>query len=473
MVKPDSLSTWQSRAMAVPEQFDLFLGGGRGGGKTHLLAALFLRHCEQHGENAKCLVVRKSFPALQDLETYLVNYFRAIYGTDLKTDSNRHRITLPNGALIQLDQLEREADFQKFQGKSFSHIAIDEAGQYASPALLDRLRSSLRAATNVPLRFIMLANPAGVGHGWLVRRHALQAPWKPYIDDATGFDFVTINSTYRDNEHIDRKRYEKNLMASCATDPELGKAWLTGDWSVIRGAYFSGVLDQSKVMIEPWPYLYERKEGRPQSKGYRTNGGAFNSRWKPYLSHDFGVSAPSITYLCVRATGEEAPDGIVYPRDSIILLDEVSITHPDDVNLGLGLNVEEQAERIKAMCDHWKVPASGVADDAIFNKTGSKSGSIAEEFQLAGVHFSKAKKGGRVAGWQTMRRLLANAGKPDIAGLYVSRLCTTWWQTVPTLPRDPRHPDDVDSTAADHAADACRYALLMHRHFYTPIKFAV
>jgi len=64
--------------MAVPEQFDLFLGGGRGGGKTHLLAALFLRHCEQYGENAKCLVVRRSFPALQDLEAEFLKYYRAI-----------------------------------------------------------------------------------------------------------------------------------------------------------------------------------------------------------------------------------------------------------------------------------------------------------------------------------------------------------------------------------------------------------
>ena len=54
--------------MAIPEQYDLFLGGGRGGGKSHLLASLFLRHCEQYGQDAKCLVVRKSFPGLQDIE---------------------------------------------------------------------------------------------------------------------------------------------------------------------------------------------------------------------------------------------------------------------------------------------------------------------------------------------------------------------------------------------------------------------
>lgn len=471
-LKPDQLSAWQSQAMAVPEQFDLFLGGGRGGGKTHLLAALFLRHCEQHGADAKCLVVRKSFPALQDLEAEFLKYFRSIYGTALKADGQKHRFTLPNGAVIQLDQLERESDFQKFQGKSFSHIAVDEVGQYPSPSLIDRLRSSLRAPTGVPVRFILIANPAGVGHAWLARRHALRTAWTPYTDEATDFDFVTISSTYRDNDFIDQERYAKNLLASCATDRELGKAWLTGDWSVLRGAYFSSVLDESRVMIEPWPYLKGGLSAEPTAKGYRINGARYNARWSAFLAHDFGVSAPSITYLCVKSTGELAPDGIAYPRGSIILLDEVSLTHPDDVSAGLGLTVPEQAERIKDMCAYWRVSAHGVADDAIFNKTGSQSGSIADEYRKAGVCFSRAHKGSRIAGWQTMRRLLADAGKPDVPGLYVSRNCRSWWETVPTLPRDPRRPEDVDSSAPDHAADACRYAITSSKPHNVTIQFA-
>ena len=39
------------------------------------------------------------------------------------------------------------------------------------------------------------------------------------------------------------------------------------------------------------------------------------------------------------------------------------------------------------------------------------------------VHFEPARKGDRVSGWHRMRRLLADAGKPDRPGLYVSRAC--------------------------------------------------
>ena len=65
----------------------------------------------------------------------------------------------------------------------------------------------------------------------------------------------------------------------------------------------------------------------------------------------------------------------------------------------------------------------------------------------------------RVSGWAKMRAMLDNAGKPDVAGLYVSARCEYFWATVPTLPRDSRRIEDVDSSAPDHAADAIRYAI--------------
>ena len=95
----------------------------------------------------------------------------------------------------------------------------------------------------------------------------------------------------------------------------------------------------------------------------------------------------------------------------------------------------------------------------MFARTGAGEGSIAAEFKRYRVRFRPARKGSRVAGWERMRRMLSDAGKVDRPALYVSRRCGEWWRTVPTLPRDPRKADDVDTRAADHAADACRYAL--------------
>lgn len=59
-----------------------------------------------------------------------------------------------------------------------------------------------------------------------------------------------------------------------------------------------------------------------------------------------------------------------------------------------------------------------------------------------------------------MRRLLEDAGKPDVPGLYISRACEYFWSTVPYLARDQKRVEDVDSSGPDHAADAVRYGCL-------------
>ena len=65
-----------------------------------------------------------------------------------------------------------------------------------------------------------------------------------------------------------------------------------------------------------------------------------------------------------------------------------------------------------------------------------------------------------ISAWQTVRRLLANAGKPDVPGLYVSGGCGYFWDTVPHLARDQKRIEDSDSSGQDHAAEACRYGIL-------------
>ena len=63
-----------------------------------------------------------------------------------------------------------------------------------------------------------------------------------------------------------------------------------------------------------------------------------------------------------------------------------------------------------------------------------------------------------------MRRVLQDAGKPDVPGLYIPRHCEYFWQTVPYLGRDPKRVEDVDSRGPDHAADAVRYGCLREHY---------
>jgi len=138
---------------------------------------------------------------------------------------------LPIGAYFEIAMLDEPAHYLRYQGRSFCWIAVDEASQYPDPQWIDRLRSNLRGAQGVPLRFSLAANPGEVGHAWVSARYVFadNAPWKPYEEKSSGRTFVSCPSTYLDNIHMDPDAYQRQLEASAASDPELGRAWLEGD----------------------------------------------------------------------------------------------------------------------------------------------------------------------------------------------------------------------------------------------------
>ena len=165
------LSDFQRRVLVTPEEFDIFLGGGRGGGKSFTLALLAMRHAELYGEEARILYLRQSFPGVADFVVLTRELFGKVYGTGARFNQSSHCWTLPTGSYFEINQLETAGDYQKFQGRSFSLLLIDECGQWADPALLDLLRSNLRGPEGVPVRVVIAANPGGPGHHWIAERY--------------------------------------------------------------------------------------------------------------------------------------------------------------------------------------------------------------------------------------------------------------------------------------------------------------
>lgn len=434
------LNEFQRRVMAVPEELDLFLGGGRGGGKSYALALLILRHVEQYGARGRVLYLRRTYKGLSDFELLTRELFGTVYGTAARYNGAEHVWHMPNGAYVELGQLETAADYAKYQGRSFTLLLVDEAGQFADPNLLDMLRSNLRGPQTVPIRMVIAANPGGVGHAWLAGRYVFKrGPWQLFHEPKSKRDWVYCPSTFANNQFIDRDQYKAQLSSACPDDPELLRAWMDGDWAVNRGAYFASVLDETRNAVAPWDALPEG--------------------WGAYLAHDFGSAAPSATYVFTVSPGEEV-NGTYYPRNSLIVVDELATNKRGSLNTGLGWTVPVLADAIHAMCNRWDIYPQGVADDACFARAGHDAGSIADEFEEYGVYFEPARKADRLTGWNRMRRLLAQAGALDRPGLYVARNCEYFWATVPSLPRDSKRIEDVDSTGPDHAADAVRYGCL-------------
>lgn len=436
-------TAYQARVLSVPENMDLFLGGGRGGGKSHCKALLILRHVEQYRERARVLYVRKTYKGLSDFELVLRQLFSAAYGSAASYNASEHIFRLPYG-YVELAQVDSFAAYDKVQGRSFTLILVDEITQWATPQVVDLLRSNLRGPKDLPLRTVFAGNPGGVGHQWVASRYVLSArPWVPFQTNA-GRPCVHAPSTFLDNPHLDGADYRQQLLAACAGDEELFRAWTEGDWAVARGAFFAGCLSPERCAIDRWK--------------------AVPHGWATFLAHDFGSSSPSATYLFARSSGAVGPDGHFYPRGSLVALDELATARPNRPTEGLGWTVPRLAEAIRDIAARWKVRPTGVADDAIFARArGHNAATIADEFSRSGVVFHPAGKGSRKAGWERMRTLLSQAGSPDKPGLYISRACDYAWDTLPVLPRDPRDIEDVDSSAADHAADALRYGVIWQR----------
>jgi hypothetical protein len=423
---------YQHAVLSVPETWNLMLAGGRGGGKSTAGLLLVLRHVEKYGSCARPLLIRETDKALEELETEMDKLLTAAYGRGVRRNRADHTFRLANGAIVELGHLQGPDAYKRYQGRSFTLLVVDEFGLFRDPRRVALLKSNLRAPEGIPLREVRSANPGGTLHAFIHQTYVAAAPaWHPFtVEDET---WVVCPSTLEDNPHLDHADYKRRLRAACGNDEELLKAWLTGDWNISRGAFFAGSIDEAVHMLPvAWPH-------------------PVTSVWRPYIAMDWGSAAPSVVYVCLRAPGDVGP----YPKDSLILLDELATVHPNDPNAGLGWPPGKLAEAIHEMCGLWGVKPYGVGDDA-----AGLQDTLLQVLQTHGIYLQRPRKE-RVAGWAAMRERLHNAkernGRP---GMWVSARCKYFWQTVPFIERDPSRPEDVLTDGPDHAADAARYAVM-------------
>jgi hypothetical protein len=443
------LNAFQQRVLSIPESYDLFLGGGRSGGKSWAMAFLALRHAEQYGERARILYIRRSYKSLLDMEATLRDVFGKVYGGAARYNASDMVWRFPNNGVMELAQLADVSDYDKFQGKSTSLLMADEITQYPDLSLLDRMRSNLRATGKIPLRCVWAGNPGGPSHQEIAKRFVfVTSPWTPFIEEKSKRTCVYAPSTYLDNHLIDQGQYEESLRASTADDPELLKSWLSGDWTALVSGAFSECLEEKRNAVNPWQTLPDAEDG-----------------WSFLSSLDWGSAAPAYFALAAQSPGAEH-EGRYYPRGSYVIFDEVCTDRPGSLTQGMNYNVDTTVSLIRAKCQQWGLSIEGLpcyADDAVYSNNGSNVGSIASELRRAGLQgLERAGKRDRKSGFVRVKNLLAAAGSLDRPGLYISRACAYWFGTVPFLSRDPKNPESVDGSGPDHAVDSTSYLCLTH-----------
>ena len=457
---PYAYTPFQELVHSLPPGTSKFLGGGRGGAKSELIAQMVAVAAIRHGPEARILMLRKGpFKAVNDLVEGLRKQFNMRWGSKGHSyNRSEHLWTLPTDTYLEIGVLPdgrrgREYYEEVYQGRTFTHIFADEAQVWARAEVLDLLLSNLRGS--IPTEMTLGANPGGLGHQWLAQRFVSSSdPWKLFRIEKeiriagqkieTSRTWMSCPSTYRDNPY-NGPGYRANLAASCGHDDELLKAWITGSWKISRGAFFAGVLDNPKIEIA-WP----------DPSGW---GGWIATDCKFWLAFDHGSAAPATCYVMAKSPGAIGPDERYYPPGSILVLDEWVCYRPSDLGLGFNWDVTQISGPILALAKRWRIEPRGVADDACFGLHGHKAGSIADEYGYEGIVWRQARKGRRAPRFLRMKRLLAACGEVEKPGLYVSKRCEYWWATVPFLVHDPADPEVVLKCATDHGLDATSYGL--------------
>jgi hypothetical protein len=412
---------------------DILFGGARGGGKTDGVLGKWAIKAGQFGAAFNAVFFRKEMPQQDDL----IERAREIYGRiGGQWHEQQKRFTLPGGGRVRFRPLENIADAEKYQGQNLTDAAVEEAGNYPTPAPIDMLFGCLRSSHGVPAQLILTANPGGPGHHWLKQRYIDPAPLgnqplERALPKGKVHRYVYIPSRLRDNQILlaNDPGYEDRLHL--VGSPELVRAWLEGDWNVITGAYFPE-FSLAKHVVPPT----ELPDYWPRIRGI-----------------DWGSAKP----FCVLWAA--VSDGTLdqFPRGSLVFYREWYGWNGKP-NEGCRLPAPDVGREVKRLEAGERI-ADEVVDPAAFISDSGPS--IAERLNLnvRRADNSRVARNGAMGGWDQVRQRLRGDGdgRPMV---YFFSTCPHLIRTLPALQHDKLRPEDVDTDGEDHAPDTARYVCM-------------
>ena len=473
MTRHEPICIWepqprQEAFIACPAD-DVGFGGARGGGKSDAVVGDWVSHEDYYKSAAIGLTLRRTLVALKELIERAKQILVPIGHIWQEQDKEFRG---PNGGRLKFAYLENDSDADGYQGHGYTRIYIEEMGTFPSEAPINKLMATLRSGQGASCQMKSTCNPGGPGHQWVKARYKLDT--NPNGMEVYRFEFINpftkkkiektrvfIPSKVVDNKYLGDD-YIANLFQ--VGSENLVKAWLSGDWSVIEGAFFPE-WSTDKHVIRPFeiPANWTRfrsgdwGSARPFSIGWWAVVG---DEWPLQLSiHDMGS----------RVDGRDrvsAPIRTILPRGAIIRYREwYGASAP---NVGLKLTAEVVADGIVSRetgepRDIEGNPAItyGVLDPAAFASDGGPS--IAERMATRKVFFRRADNArvsrlGAMGGWDSLRsRLIGDGERPMI---YFFSTCRDSIRTLPALQHDLVKAEDVDTESEDHAPDEIRYACM-------------
>jgi len=425
----------QEALIACPIE-EVFYGGARGGGKTEGSVGDWLEHSNTYGEAATGVFFRRTHKQLEEVIARTKQLFPKI---GAKYREQQSEWTMPQGARLKFRYLERDSDAEEYQGHSYTRVYVEEVTNFPSPGPINKLRATLRSPTGVPCGIRLTGNPGGPGHNWVKARYIDPAPmgWQVFKESFT-FEGVTreserifIPSKLTDNPLLMKNDpgYITRLYQSGSE--QLVKAWLTGDWSMIDGAFFD--------CWDPRIHVLPAGLWLPKIPRYATK----------FFSMDWGYARPfSVGWWAVS----DGNWGL--PENALVRYREWYGWNGKP-NTGLRMDPDKVADGI-LLRQAGEDIQYGVCDPSMFIRNGGPA--IAETMIIRGLPLRRGDNR-RDPGWTEVRRLMSPVGGAPL--LYVLDNCRDgFMRTVPNLQHSETKFEDLDTDGEDHPADDTRYGVM-------------
>lgn len=446
----------QQTAELVAPYVDLLLfGGAAGGGKSEWLC-YHAYHLSINNPGHVSLLLRTTLPELRRslIRRMQIRFAQMGVAAKLRRNDNLTAYYFPNGSIIEFGFCNSEGDVDRYLSAEYDFIGFDEASKF-SPYAIQMIQSRCRTTTAKRSRGIhphvaLGTNPGGLAHRYLKRLcidgtnkgaaiavynvdnggldteavldgkiiasrllpfplNAEQAQTiRAGIDETSEITVGFVPSLVSDNPHID-PAYIKRLKALNATDRA---QYLEGDWDAIEDRAFP-MFSRAIHVVAPYPVP--------------------DDRWFA-CGIDYGYTAPAV---CLWGAWDEHGHLHVYRESKLTQY-----------------STRQQAQTWKNLSRDEAL--SMVLADRSTHQQNDQGPSIAQQWRNAGWRTSPANNA-RVPGWSNLRAYLEVDPATGTPWMTVGANCQYLIDTLATIERDKKNPEDVDTKADDHACDALRY----------------
>jgi hypothetical protein len=411
----------QSDFLASSER-EVFYGGARGGGKSYAMLVDPLRYCDK--QHHRALLIRRTMPELRDLINHSQQlYSKAYPGAKWREQEKEWRF--PSGARIEFGYAENLTDALRYQGQSYTWIGIDELPQYPTPDIYNFLRSSLRSVDpEIPVYMRATGNPGNVGSLWVKEMFVdpCESNKRFDVEIPTPMGVKKISRKFipaklQDNPYL---MQTDDYYAMLASLPEVQKKqFLEGDWDAYESSSFPEFNRQIHV-IEPFDI--------PRN-------------WMRFRAADWGYSSPA---CCLWFA-------VDYDNNLFVYRELYTKRNTADIFARKVLEMED-GEYIRY----------GILDSSTWARRGDIGPSIAETMIQEGCRWRQSDRSprSRIAGKVEVHKRLRVDEDTGYPSMFIFSNCLNLIRTLPMLPVDKNNPEDVDTTADDHAYDALRYGCM-------------